>query len=75
MTALVERWRPETHTFHLPVGEVTVTMQNMSYLWGLPISGPLVVGHSVGGTERLIQDAFGINANSEMMKKKRRMGR
>jgi Plant mobile domain len=75
ITTLVEHWRPETHTFHLPVGEVTVTLQDVSCLWGLPISGPLVIERSDGGTAKLIRDTFGIDINAEMMKKKCRTGR
>nr|CAE03903.2 OSJNBb0026I12.11 [Oryza sativa Japonica Group] len=32
VAALVDRWRPETHTFHLPCGEVAPTLQDVSYL-------------------------------------------
>jgi Plant mobile domain len=75
MTALIERWRPKTHTFHLSVGEVIVIMQDVSCLWGLLISGHPVVGRSDGGIEKLIRDVFGIDVNSEMMKKKHMTGR
>ncbi|KAJ0510285.1 putative protein-serine/threonine phosphatase [Helianthus annuus] len=44
INALVERWRPETHTFHLPFGETTVTLQDVNVLWGLPIEGVPVCG-------------------------------
>jgi hypothetical protein len=43
----VDRQRLETHTFHLPVGEVTVTLQDIAVLFGLPLDGapvgPVVV--------------------------------
>ncbi|KAF1874095.1 hypothetical protein Lal_00041539 [Lupinus albus] len=42
ITALVERWRPETHTFHLPIGECTVTLEDVAYQLGLPIDGNIV---------------------------------
>ena len=39
ITALVDRWRPETHSFHLRTGEMTVTLQDMSMILALPIDG------------------------------------
>ena len=44
ITALVERWRPETHTFHFPYGEATVTLQDVALHLGLPIDGEAVTG-------------------------------
>ncbi|CAI0450910.1 unnamed protein product, partial [Linum tenue] len=43
ITALVERWRPETSTFHLPCGEVTITLEDVVTLSGLAIDGDAVV--------------------------------
>ncbi|CAI0558229.1 unnamed protein product, partial [Linum tenue] len=43
ITALVERWRLETSTFHMPVGEVTITLEDVATLSGLPIDGEAVI--------------------------------
>ncbi|CAH9081713.1 unnamed protein product [Cuscuta epithymum] len=44
LTALLERWRQETHSFHLPVGEVTVTLGDVAVLTGLEVDGRAVTG-------------------------------
>ncbi|RWR91080.1 serine/threonine-protein phosphatase 7 long form [Cinnamomum micranthum f. kanehirae] len=40
----IERWRPETNTFHFLGGEATVTLEDVAYIYGLPIDGPTVTG-------------------------------
>ena len=37
ITALVERWRMETHTFHLPHGEMGITLQDIEVMLGILI--------------------------------------
>jgi hypothetical protein len=36
---LLDRWRPETHTFHFTVDEMTLILRDTSLLMGLPCAG------------------------------------
>lgn len=39
ITTLMEKWRHETHNFLLSVEELTVTLEDKAWLWGLPVDG------------------------------------
>ncbi|QHO09081.1 uncharacterized protein DS421_14g478210 [Arachis hypogaea] len=58
LSALVERWRPKTHTFHLPVGEVMVKLEDVSYILGLPINGEAVTGRSDSSHQFLVENCI-----------------
>ncbi|KAL4394645.1 hypothetical protein AHAS_Ahas02G0172700 [Arachis hypogaea] len=40
----MKRWRPKTHTFLLSVGEVTMTLEDVAHIFGLPINREPVSG-------------------------------
>ncbi|MFQ6625607.1 hypothetical protein Gotur_005300, partial [Gossypium turneri] len=44
VSALVERWRPEMHTFYLPCGKCTITLEDVQLQLGLPVDRPVVTG-------------------------------
>ncbi|QHO09379.1 protein MAIN-LIKE 1-like [Arachis ipaensis] len=44
VSAFVKRWRPETHIFHIPFGECTLTLQDVAYQLGLAVDGRYVSG-------------------------------
>lgn len=37
ISAFVERWHPETNSFHMPFGEMTVTLHDVALILGLPV--------------------------------------
>ncbi|KAG8478820.1 hypothetical protein CXB51_028798 [Gossypium anomalum] len=39
INVLIKRWRPETHTFHLPCGECTITLEDVQLQLGLSVDG------------------------------------
>ncbi|KAK1694577.1 hypothetical protein QYE76_011274 [Lolium multiflorum] len=61
LTALVDRWRPETHTFHLRAGEMTPTLQDVSMILGLPIQGePLCMNTTSDGWREQMANLIGM---------------
>ena len=76
LSALVERWRPETHTFHLPHGEMSITLQDVEVIFGLPIDGEVLVRLIGKGDWSLLCEellGFGVSVNDKKTLVKQRI--
>ena len=68
ITASVEQWQPETHTFHMPHGEVTITLQDVEVLLGPLIDGDVVTGSTQKEWENVCHEFLGFQLiNQEHM--------
>ncbi|XP_031266286.1 serine/threonine-protein phosphatase 7 long form homolog isoform X2 [Pistacia vera] len=67
VTALVERWRQETHTFHFAVGESTITLQDVAVLLGLRIHGYPVTGSADLQWDDLCEELLGVRPDPSVL--------
>ncbi|XP_049366587.1 protein MAIN-LIKE 2-like [Solanum verrucosum] len=72
ITALVERWHLETHTFHFRTSKATVTLQDLEVLYGLPVNGDPVLGNetikTIGNWQNICQRLLGFIPSREDFK-------
>ncbi|XP_068504193.1 protein MAIN-LIKE 2-like [Phaseolus vulgaris] len=63
ISAFVERWHRETNSFHLPVGEMTITLDDVSSLLHLPILGqfPTYVPLDYNGAATILAKLLGVD--------------
>lgn len=70
ISALVERWHQETHTFHLPVGEMTVTLQDVAVLLGLRVDGNALCGRTDLDWSAVVTNLLGRDVDPTTFRKK-----
>ncbi|CAL1410172.1 unnamed protein product [Linum trigynum] len=44
LAAFVERWQPDTNTFHMPFGEMTILLHDVFYILRIPVDGEMLSG-------------------------------
>ena len=68
ITCLVERWWPKTHTFHVPIGEMTITLQDVAIILGLRIDEPAVIGTCVLDVAELCGELLGVTQPADALR-------
>ena len=68
ITCRVKRWRPETHTFHVPVKEITITLRDVAIILGLHIHEPAITGTCVFNVAELCGELLGVTPPTDILK-------
>ncbi|XP_021726161.1 uncharacterized protein LOC110693312 [Chenopodium quinoa] len=69
ISAFVKRWQPDTNTFHMPFGEITIMLHDVYHILGLCVDGSMV---STTPSTDAIRDACSItmDMNAEELNEK-----
>lgn len=59
ISALIERWRPETNTFHMKCGEITITLEDVHFIFRLPVLGKPLTCPSFDAPLSYFREIFG----------------
>ncbi|RWR93681.1 serine/threonine-protein phosphatase 7 long form isoform X1 [Cinnamomum micranthum f. kanehirae] len=64
VSAFVEIWQPETNTFHMPFGEITITLDDVSTILGISLIGKSlsVEQQSFKRTMTLVEHGLGVTS-------------
>ena len=68
ITYLVKRWRLKTHMFHVPVGEMMITLQDVAIILGLHIDRPAVTGKCVFDVAELCRELLGVTPPADALR-------
>ena len=68
ITCLVERWRLETHKFHVLVGDMTITLQDVALILGLRIDGPVITWTCVFNVAELCGELLGVTPPADALR-------
>ncbi|XP_028201823.1 serine/threonine-protein phosphatase 7 long form homolog [Glycine soja] len=60
VTVLVKRWRPKTHTFHLPVRECTFTLEDVALQLDIRVDGRPINGATYYDWEEMCEQYLGV---------------
>ena len=63
--AFVEHWHPKTHSFHLPHGEMTITLQDVEVIMEMPIEGETMVRFMKRTWKTVYDEMLGIQILAE----------
>lgn len=76
VSAFVERWYPETNTFHLPLGETTIALDDVACLLHIPVEGKPIqsMGYEMEQAVNIVSTYLGITKAEARLEMSERVG-
>ena len=64
--AFVERWQPDTNSFHLPFGEMTIMLHDVQHILGVSVDGNLPTSLADVDLKEQLKGFFGFATSKEL---------